>query len=326
MQSELQPRAESWSRYWATGALHSCAGSFAENYTGQIAAFWQRVFAALPVNAHVLELCSGNAPLSKLLLEQRLEDETLQIDAVDLAQAPMPWLAQLPVNKQQQLHFHAGVDAAALPFASDQYDLCISQFGVEYVGQQAFEEALRVLKPQAVFAAVIHHIDALPVQIGRVECAHIDSLLEDDGLYAHAAEMIPPMALAATAEGREQLKQSASANAVRQAFNAALQRLQAAMHAAQYPDVFHDQLALVMQLLQQVPVLGVDEAKRRLHLLREALLDAKLRQQELVAYAADEAQIRTWMQPFTDAAMTLDILRFDNHAIAGWGVVVRCEA
>ena len=46
-------RAQAWSDYWAGGALHSCAGSYAGNYGGAIAAFWREIFADLPADATV---------------------------------------------------------------------------------------------------------------------------------------------------------------------------------------------------------------------------------------------------------------------------------
>ena len=62
-------RIESWSRYWASGALHSCAGSFDGNYAGSLRAFWNEVFSSLPP-----------AVLAKLVVEVALQPAGLVVD------------------------------------------------------------------------------------------------------------------------------------------------------------------------------------------------------------------------------------------------------
>ncbi|MCI1711896.1 MAG: hypothetical protein LKM39_17335 [Chiayiivirga sp.] len=57
--------------------------------------FWRAVFAGLAPQARVLDLCCGNAPLSKLLLEQSDGFEG-GIDAVDAARVAPAWIASLP--------------------------------------------------------------------------------------------------------------------------------------------------------------------------------------------------------------------------------------
>ena len=40
-----QQRQAVWTRHWATGAAHSCAGTYADTYGGAIADFWRGVHA-----------------------------------------------------------------------------------------------------------------------------------------------------------------------------------------------------------------------------------------------------------------------------------------
>ena len=320
MHEQVTTRAENWTAYWSTGTLHSCAGSFQGNYAGGIGAFWRKVFSDLNPGANVLDLCCGNGPLSKMLLELNATDHSLSVDAVDLARVAMPWLSELSDMQRLQLTVHPGVDVTALPFPDDHFSVCISQYGIEYAGQAAFAEAARVLQPGGTFAAVIHHVDGIPVEIARFECEHIAMLLSADGLYATALELIEPMSRSATAEGRLQLKQDASAISARVGFNAALTRLQASMREARYPDVFQEQFEAVLHLMNQVPSLGADEGQKRLLELRLALVSSMQRQEELVEHASDEARIRTWMRLLGDDKPVIERLLFDNGQVAGWGV------
>ena len=316
-----QDRARAWSSYWAGGALHSLAGSFAGNYDGAIGAFWQEVFAQLPQQGRVLDLCCGNSPLGQLLMQSAQAPRVAHLAVVDAARIAPAWPAQLPSDIVARIAVHGETDVAALPFPDAAFDLCISQYGIEYVGQPAFSESGRVLRSGGRLAAVLHHADALPVRIGREETIHIDTLLAADGLYARASTMIEPLSRAATPAGRATLMQDAGANAARAAFNDSLRALQQRIDAAQYPDVMLEQREAVMQLLAQVAQLGEEAGNARLSALRQTLLDAQLRQRELVDFALDEAGIHVLLDAFPGRIEHLQALVFDNGELAGWALV-----
>ena len=192
-----QDRARAWSSYWAGGALHSLAGSFAGNYEGAIGAFWQEVFAQLPQQGRVLDLCCGNSPLGQLLMQSAQAPRVAHLAVVDAARIAPAWPAQLPSDIVARIAVHGETDVAALPFPDAAFDLCISQYGIEYVGKPALTEAGRVLRSGGRLAAIIHHADALPVRIGREETIHIDTLLAPMA-STPAPAMIEPLSRAAT--------------------------------------------------------------------------------------------------------------------------------
>lgn len=315
-------RVRAWSDYWASKALHSCGGSFSGNYAGTIASFWHGIFDALSPESRVLDLCCGNASLSKLLLESEFSDRVQKVVAVDAAQIAPPWLSSTTPTVAARVEVHAGVDAAALPFPDASFELCMSQFGIEYAGSAALAECKRVLRPSGRLAAVVHHVDSLPARIAREECSHIDHLLEPDGFYAHAETIMAPMAQAATAAGREQLRQDPSASAARINMNKALATLKARLEGADYPDVLLEQRDTVMGLIAQVPGIGADIGVQRLSALREALLASRLRQQELIDHACTEADLRAWMAHLDGTIERLEPQLFDNGELAGWVFVV----
>ncbi len=317
---ERLSRARAWSDYWASGALHSCVGSFSGNYAGAIAAFWQAVFDRLPQSAQVLDLCCGNAPLSKLLLDSHAK-QVAGIVAADLAEISPPWLAGIAPELAARVRVHAGVDAAALPLPDAAFDLCMSQYGIEYAGEDAFREAARVLRPGARLAAVIHHVDSLPVRIARAELTHLDALLDADGLLARAAAMIEPMERAASEAGRRQLAHDAAANAARSAFNLALGDVQARIERGPFADVLIEQREALMALLATVPRIGVEAGQRAWEVQREALRAARLRQRELLEFACDAPRLQALAALLGDAAPSVDAVRFDNGELAGWGLL-----
>ena len=319
MPSEADPatRFRAWSDYWASGALHSFAGNFAEHYAGSIDAFWREAFAALEPGAWVLDACCGNAPLARLLLDSDASARVAHMAVVDAAQIAPDFAPE----QARRMSVHGGVDVVALPFSDASFDLCISQYGIEYVGAPAFAECGRVLRDRGRLVAVLHHADALPVRIGREECGHIEALLAGDGLYACASAMIEPMARTGTEAGRAELARDTQANAARAAFNETLRAMQARINIAKWPDVLLEQRDAVMQLLGRVPHIGIDVAHQHLDGLLRALRVSHLRQRELVEYALDEAGLHALMKAFPGQVEFLEPLSFGSGDLAGWALV-----
>lgn len=325
-----QQRADAWSAYWARGPLHSCVGSFDGNYGGAIRAFWQEVFTALPPQARVLDVCCGNAPLGKLLVEASppLSVDTAaapggyqRIDAVDMAQVAPAWLQELAPEVRARIHVHPRTDAAALPFEQDSFDLAMSQYGLEYAGAPAVAELLRVLRPGARLAAVMHHHEALPVRIAREELEHIAWLQEPGGVVELAAQMVEPFARSADPLQKQALQNDAAANALRTRLNASLQALEQRLAAARWPDVLDEVRHATLRALQRAQAEGQAAGEQAMQALRTDLAQMQLRQRELVEVALDEAAAHALLQPL--GAVQLKVLRFDSGEIAGWAADVR---
>ena len=320
---EHAARIASWSRYWSSGVLHSCPGSFRGNYDGAIAQFWQSAFLALKPGQRVLDIATGNGALPRLLLGlDGGHDYLCEVDAIDLAQLAPGWLSSLDGTQRARLHLHSGVMAEQLPFAEGRFDLVISQYGIEYTDlDNALIEAARVLAPHGRLCLLMHHRQALPVRKGAVEAPLIESLLAASGLLALSARMLPWIALAATADGRTQLQGLAEANADRAAFNACqLQLDQRSAEAGTDAEVLHEARAQVQQLFALVQTLGIDAARARLQQLQQHYAEHLLRARELVAHALDEERMAAIMHQLDAlgfASISAQPLYYQAH-LMGW--------
>ena len=78
----VESRSAVWTRHWATGASHSCPGTYGELYGGAIATFWREVLSPLQRGQNVLDIATGNGALPRLLLGQHHE---IEVDAIDIA-------------------------------------------------------------------------------------------------------------------------------------------------------------------------------------------------------------------------------------------------
>ena len=293
-------RSRAWTRYWSSGRLHSCAGSYAGNYDGAIGRFWRGLAAGLPGQARVLDLATGNGPLPLLLWESR--GQALQIDAVDLAALAPAWYRP---DVHQGVRFHAGVQMEALPFADASFDAVLSQFGFEYADRwPALDECLRVSRPGATLALVMHHHDSVLAQVGREELAHHGHLLADDGLLGAARAAIGWIARARSGMPIDDM---AAATAARGRYNAAVLAVDVAARASAAPDLLLEVRQAVHQLLAGVQADRAGQAVAALDAYIDELEGARLRTAEMVAHALSAAQLQELAQRVRQARPELEV-------------------
>lgn len=320
-------RRASWSRYWSEGALHSCAGSFAGNYDGEIGAFWRSVFAPLGRDDRVLDIATGNAPLPQLLLDARYPDPASlpRIDAVDLAEVNPAWLAQQIPPVRERIHVQGGIAAEALPFADHSFDLIVSQYGIEYSDlPRSAAEVVRVRKPGGRIALVLHHQQSLPVQLGSAEVGHIDWLLATGNLFDRARRLLPYLARLATPAGMASVQRDPDAARARTRLNEAMRLLEQRAHTEAAPDLLLEMQAAVGQVLGAAAQIGERAARERLQFLADGLSQARLRQAELVTHALDREgveRLAASLQPASTVAVEIAELRIRDE-LFGWSLRV----
>ena len=315
--TDLSRRREVWARYWASGALHSCATSFGPDYGGVIAAFWHDVFDGLRPGQGVLDIATGNGALPRLLFACRPD---VECDAVDLSPVAPIWVAQLAPAVRQRLRFHGNTAAEALPFADGHFDLIVSQYGFEYCRHdEIVTQVRRVLAPEGRIAMVIHHLGSRPVELARDELAHLDWLQEPDGLLDAAASMVEPMARAATAAGRDALAGDARANAAREHFNGLQRELSQRLVGAICPDVLHEVRQALAQVLATAQRRGEATARDELAQVRRHLDDSRVRLEELIACALDAGTIDSLVERLAPPGATVRVAELrEGPWLMGW--------
>jgi SAM-dependent methyltransferase len=323
----LAQRAENWSRHWRSGVHDSCTGSFKDAntgaYGGAIAAFWKAVFGGLAAGSRVLDVATGNGALPRLLLDARPQRDW-SCDAVDLAVPAPHWTRDVPGPQELPLRFHAGIQAEQLPFAERQFQLVVSQFGIEYSDlTRSMPELLRVLAPGGEVALVLHHAQARPVSLAEVEIAHLDWLLAPQGLVGCTADLLEPLSRVATAEGRASLANDPGADAARERFNAAQDALSLRARAVDGADVLFEAQQGVARIVQLALSGGLAAAREALTALSGQLADVRWRLVDLRRHALDQTQLDTLAQTLQlahpQAALTCWPLQERGH-LMGWAL------
>jgi hypothetical protein len=274
-------RREAWAQYWATGALHSCIGSYDGNYQGAIGALWDAFGKRLRAGMRVLDLATGNGALPRRLWEHAAQVGALEIDAIDLAQVAPDWYRP---TEHAGVRFHSGVDMCDLPFPDARYDWVVSQFGFEYAPRErALREIVRVAHAQGGICLVMHHSESVFASVARADLEHQARLLGQDGLL-DAAESV--LGWVARARSGEQVAGDAQAEAARAVYNAAMRELGAAIAASAVPDQLVSARDTIHALLAHRDIAPSD-AVRALRAYRTGLELASLRTRELIAHALD---------------------------------------
>ena len=311
--NDADARRIAWSQYWSAGLLHSCPGSFADNYSGAIAQFWESALADMKPGARVLDIATGNGALPQMLL-QRYGDG-VSVDAVDAAQLAPAWFDP---SQHPGTIFHSGVMAEALPFEDACFDYVVSQYGIEYATRPAAcQQALRVLRPAGRVALVMHHSDSVLAQVAREEQPHFAWLLGADGLLTAASELSPWLA---KARGGESLRENAMAEQSRHSFNKAQQELETRATASSVPDLLLEARHQVQRLLQQ------PQSQDLLSGYADGLRAGQLRSAELLRFALSPAELDGFVavlraqRPHSRIEVTE--LR-QAEGIMGWGLHLR---
>ncbi|NLG58658.1 MAG: class I SAM-dependent methyltransferase [Gammaproteobacteria bacterium] len=324
MNTGRSARRDAWTRFWQTGALHSLAGSFQGNYAGAIRAFWEAAFAPLGADDRVLDIGTGNGPLPALLCELRADDMP-QVDAIDLASPDPAWLASTPAGCRNRIRFHSGRAAEDTGFPEACFTLVASQYGIEYSDlKRSVTEVARITADRGRLALVVHHASSRLAQVANAEVRLIDWLGAPGGLMERAAAIYPYMAMAARGE-RERLAADPDAARARAAFNAAMQSLDRLAAGEAFPDALFDARGQIAARIDALIRGAMDaDAAAAAHARHvDALHDARLRSQELVAHALDEAGCEDFLRSlrgsgFTDARAAP--LHHDPHLV-GWSIL-----
>lgn len=154
--ADLSREAQSWDAYWqdtdAVGA-YSAAGTDHPAIIG----FWTDFFTHVRKRydkPRIIDLASGNGAVVRHAVN------VLGADSADITCVDISASAIASIREQ-----HRGVcgvvgDLRSMPPFSSGFDVITSQFGLEYAGLDAIDEALRVMAPQGQLALLAHHRDS----------------------------------------------------------------------------------------------------------------------------------------------------------------------
>ena len=142
-----------WDSYWQ-GAGSTSAYSADGSVHPSIAGFWSEFYQsskALFDSPRIVDLASGSGALVQSAFDAFGQDAT-EITCVDISGKAIDSIRE----KYPAVNAVVG-DAAETGLPSHAFDVVTSQFGVEYAGKSAIEEAVRLLAQNGRLACLFHH-------------------------------------------------------------------------------------------------------------------------------------------------------------------------
>jgi len=313
--------ANPWSTYWASGALHSCAGSYDQNYSGALGQLWIGFFQSLPTDARILDLACGNGPLAQLMLSST-PDSKQHCTCIDQADLDPQWIAALPEAQRTRIQFRPRTSMEQLSAADGPFDAVISQYGIEYGNWMLITEHLpSFLKPKGRIQFVCHAATSAIVSAGEAEGEHLDWALKPLGLVETAKAMLPLMALAKTDAGRTTLATSNSAHEIRSRYDQLLSEANNRVLRLPVGDV----LGEIDQHCTNAFKIALNEdlngAQHQLEALHNQLIASRARLAQLSAAALSEERIKEIAAAFHARGIQLSYKPvWEQDRLLGWQI------
>ena len=250
--------ADPWEEYWRRtreAAAHLEGGPQEE----ALARFWGSLFDDLFASGgqrRVLDVACGNGAVTRHSLEaaSRCATPAPRNFATDTSLAALVELTRR----------HRGVevvasDARRSPFPDGSFEVVASQFGLEYAGTQAFDEAMRLVAPGGVLAAVVHLAGGAIFRENVACLAAIEALVESKLLGAAKELFRADSALRSGRGSRPALRRAEGAMALALEGSARILHEYGPESAG---GVIRKLLADVQHMLQRMPAFAPDDVAR----------------------------------------------------------------
>ena len=144
---------KSWDTYWhGTGDAGAYSSGGASHPA--ILAFWDEFFQSVKRDyaaPTMIDIASGNGAVLERALAA-FGEEQADITGLDVSDAAITNIR----SRFPRIHGLVA-DARSIPLDSGGFDIVTSQFGVEYAGLEAIDEAARLLAPGGRFALLLHN-------------------------------------------------------------------------------------------------------------------------------------------------------------------------
>lgn len=281
--------SQAWDRFWSYDRLSSFGtGKGSGNYGDHIAAGWRDFFAALPANARVIDIATGNGAIAVIAVETA---RTLKVTGVDLADVKPAAFVSTKTRELKRIRFLGRIAAEELPFPDASFDAVTSQYGIEYSAmKRSVAEAVRVLAPGGWLRFAVHAADGSVAASTKRAIADADFLLGDLDLAGRAARAVEAVLGVERGQQTGQLAEIAAQaryGQFREGLKAVADRAPGAADQAMLTSV-HQALVAIFERRQDI---GLENLLRQIDALRDEIAAHRERQQALLAAAMSAKQV-----------------------------------
>ena len=324
------PAAVSWSRYWASGALHSCPNAFSGNYDDEVREHWYACFSKLPDGARVIDIGTGNGAVALLAQDAaRSLGRRFQIEGIDAAVIdPATAVAQHDVDFSD-IVFRGETPIEATGCPPRHFDAVSSHYAIEYSDvAQSLRELARILKPGGWAEFVIHHAGSMALKTTRAELRAFAYLRDEAPVLMESCRLLEKLMDAGNAAAFAVLLQDTEVRQHDERVRSLLQRARLFTESQPGAAFVQGIVQQIAKTLQETPATGPTTALERLAILADEMY-AHHNRLSAISRAAHTAQnIAEFCRLATIAGFTVDapreLVRRERDLI-GWVCSTRLE-
>jgi ubiquinone/menaquinone biosynthesis C-methylase UbiE len=269
-----------WESYYRSGVLATCPTTPAGGYDLEVRDAWVAFFTALPADARVLDIGTGNGAVALIAAETAAAlGRNYRVHGTDLARIDPQRHVQDGEHRLAGIEFHAGVATEKLPFEDASFDAVSGHYALEYMRvDAALAEIHRVLRPAARACFIVHHSESLLVRNAGHSLRQADLVLNETRIYRLLRRFI-----------EAERASRPAAHRYRQELNAAAWKLQQAADQPVSALVLSVTLDAIQKLLSARARLNGAALERAIDKVEADLRASVRRLRDLVACAKDDA-------------------------------------
>jgi SAM-dependent methyltransferase len=311
-----------WSDYWRSGQQACCFNSGGENYGPQIVKIWTEFFEQLPLDARILDVCTGNGAIAILATElgQR-RGAHFDVHGVDRAEIHADKTRLYMPNVHGAVHFQSGVAAEALPFEDSSFDSVVGQYAIEYTDlARTIPEIARVTKPEGRIRFITHARDGavLSAADGQLGGAQF---LDEMGIIGAARAFVTRAALVDQAGSSASDAEKQSAGEAAAHLDMLLKSLDDGIRILNAPIFLRQVRQSLADVLKNRRSVGPQAAAAKIDELARAIEGHRQRLNAMTKAAQDERAARATADMFQAAGFKpqpVTPLRMTDNRLFGW--------
>jgi SAM-dependent methyltransferase len=183
---------EQWETYYQGGALATGPAGEDGLYDQEVRRAWTEFFSALPADARILDVGTGNGVIVLIAGEvAAARGARWEIHGTDLARIDPPQHVADGARRFAGVTFHPGVATERLPFDDGSFDAVSGHYALEYSDiPVALAQIHRVLKPGGDAQFVLHHVDSALLRTARRSMREADLVLKETRIYRRLHRLV----------------------------------------------------------------------------------------------------------------------------------------
>ncbi|WP_153915497.1 class I SAM-dependent methyltransferase [Shewanella sp. TC10] len=310
--------SDHWSKYWSQGYLTSFGGAIKTNYEGKLKNYWEGKFGELNDNFSVLDIGTGNGSIPLLLNEFIGENLAGKVIGIDMANVS---LLDSSTQSTVELKVESNINCENLPFESNMFDKCLSQFGIEYSDlNKSIEEVGRVLKVDGLAHFIMHNSNSTVIEINKKAYNIINSPFVDE-LFLNMSDLINHMGEIKSPLDIQKAKNDANCEQCRLAVNDSIKSI---INIDEDAAKESELMMYIGQFFTKGMMWPVSKKIDFLSFVKNEISNQRLRLEELLSAAMDQDKIILLLQklPISLELVSINEVK-ENHGVIAWEMTFR---